>query len=302
MLRGMSKRVASKGTGGVDVVWVGLGVLLVAAGSALTERHGLGLGLRLAGLAAFAIWAGRKGSLTPWIFFAMLAGAELGFDAPKQAVEMKVFSDIFLRLIKTIVAPLIVAMLVGGIAGHGDLKSVGRMGVKAIVYFEVVTTLALVIGLVAINVTKAGVGLVTSGPAAVVGTAALPPRWDEVLLHMFPENLAKSVAEGTDPAGGGICDLLWDCADDGECGETGAAAEVLREPGRGDVPVHEPGDVLCAAGSGGGDGVLGGQHRRACAGEPGHDGADAVRRAAGVLVRSYCCRRRCCSRCRWCGF
>ena len=65
---------------------------------------------------------------------------------------------IFLRLIKTIIAPLIFAMLVVGIAGHSDLKAVGRMGIKAIVFFEVVTTLALVIGLFAINVSKAGVG------------------------------------------------------------------------------------------------------------------------------------------------
>src|SRR6202041_248960 len=89
----------------------------------------------------------------------MVAGAELGFDAPAVAVNLKVFSDIFLRLIKTIVAPLILATLITGIAGHGDLKSVGRMGVKSIVYFEVLTTIALVIGLVAINISKAGVGL-----------------------------------------------------------------------------------------------------------------------------------------------
>ncbi|MES2391971.1 MAG: cation:dicarboxylase symporter family transporter, partial [Acidobacteriota bacterium] len=185
----------AKQAGTQDAVWVGVGVLLVAAGAALAERHGVGIGLRLAGLAVFAVWALRKRSLTPWIFFAMLAGAELGFDAPNVAVQMKVFSDIFLRLIKTIVAPLILAMLVGGIAGQGDLKSVGRMGVKALVYFEVVTTLALVIGLAAINLTKAGVGLAATAPVAALGTAPPPPRWDEVLLHMFPENLAKSVAE-----------------------------------------------------------------------------------------------------------
>ena len=89
----------------------------------------------------------------------MVAGAELGFDAPSIAVSLRVFSDIFLRLIKTIVAPLILATLITGIAGHGDLKSVGRMGIKSLIYFEVVTTLALVIGLVAINMSHAGVGL-----------------------------------------------------------------------------------------------------------------------------------------------
>jgi proton glutamate symport protein len=128
----------------------------------------------------------------------MVAGAELGFDAPAVGVGLRVFSDIFLRLIKTIVAPLILATLVTGIAWHGDLKGVGRMGVKSIVYFEVVTTLALVVGLVAINISKAGVGLhvpavVSSGE---VVTAPPPPHWQDFLLHVFPENIAKSVAEG----------------------------------------------------------------------------------------------------------
>ncbi len=102
------------------------------------------------------------------------------------------------RRIKTIVAPLILATLITGIAGHGDLKSVGRMGVKSIVYFEVLTTLALVIGLVAINISKAGVGL--SIPVAQGATETLqkvaPTHWDDFLLHIFPENIAKSIAEG----------------------------------------------------------------------------------------------------------
>ena len=133
----------------------------------------------------------------------MLAGAELGFDHPALAVSLRVFSDIFLRLIKTIVAPLILATLVTGIAGHGDLKGVGRMGVKALVYFEVVTTLALAIGLLAINLSHAGRGLALP-PVAGAATPALatpalatpgPVRWDDFLLHIFPENLAKSIAD-----------------------------------------------------------------------------------------------------------
>ena len=160
---------------------------------------GVGKGLRWAAVIAFAVYAVRQKSLTPWIFVAMVAGAELGFDAPAFAVHLRVFSDIFLRLIKTIVAPLILATLVVGIAGHGDLKSVGRMGVKAIIYFEVATTLALGIGLVAINVTKAGVGLAmpTLNSAVTAGITAPPPtHWDDFLLHIFPENIAKSIAEG----------------------------------------------------------------------------------------------------------
>lgn len=168
-----------------------------------------GEALRWAGLALMAVWCLRRRSLTPWIFWAMLAGVEVGLDAPKIAVELRVLSDVFLRLIKTIVAPLILATLITGIAGHGDLKGVGRMGVKALVYFEVATTLALVIGLGAINVTKAGVGLgmvptqaqvsdARPGAPGVVLAATAPAgtRWDEFLLHVFPENLAKSVAEG----------------------------------------------------------------------------------------------------------
>ena len=128
----------------------------------------------------------------------MVAGAELGFDAPAVAIQLKVFSDIFLRLIKTIVAPLILATLVVGIAGHGDLKSVGRMGVKALVYFEVVTTLALGVGLLAINITKAGAGLLAPAVINAAQNPAAPPptHWDDFLLHMFPENIAKSIAEG----------------------------------------------------------------------------------------------------------
>jgi len=159
--------------------------------------HLLTLILRWAVVLGLAVFAWRRRGLTPWIFVAMVAGAELGFDAPRVAVQLHVFSDIFLRLIKTIVAPLILATLVVGIAGHGDLKSVGRVGIKSLVYFEVVTTLALAIGLLAINVTKAGVGLALTGSSTLSNAAAAPvTHWDDFLLHIFPENLAKSIAEG----------------------------------------------------------------------------------------------------------
>src|SRR5277367_5271865 len=176
--------------------------ILLASGVGLGLVHGpmlhhAGLSFRWAAVGVLSVFAFRRRSLTPWIFVAMVAGAELGFDAPAFAVSLRVFSDIFLRLIKTIVAPLILATLVTGIAGHGDLKSVGRMGVKSIVYFEVITTLALVIGLVAINMSRAGVGL-TLPAANSSETVSTPPptHWQEFLLHVFPENIAKSVAEG----------------------------------------------------------------------------------------------------------
>ena len=204
--------------GDVDFV-VGSALLVVGVVLGAFGRGVWAEVVRWMGLVGLGVWCGMRRRLTPWIFFAMVLGAEVGFDAPGLAVELRAFSDIFLRLIKTIVAPLILATLVTGIAGHGDLKGVGRMGVKALVYFEVVTTLALVIGLVAINLTKAGVGLaipVRSGAGSQVsgsrpgapgsgaiapGTVSMsqnppPTRWDDFLLHVFPENLAKSVAEG----------------------------------------------------------------------------------------------------------
>ena len=127
----------------------------------------------------------------------MLLGGEIGLDRPQFAEHLRVFSDIFLRLIKVIVAPLIFGTLVTGIAGHGNLRSVGRIGVKSLIYFEVVTTLALFIGLGAINISRAGEGLTITEAAAATEPvpSAAPLHWDDFLLHIFPENLAKSVAE-----------------------------------------------------------------------------------------------------------
>ncbi len=177
-------------------------VVLFGIGAGLARldfrAHPAGIALRWAAIAVLGIFALRRRTLTPWIFVAMVAGAEIGFDAPAFAVNLRVFSDIFLRLIKTIVAPLILATLITGIAGHGDLKQVGRMGIKSLVYFEVLTSVALVIGLVAINLSKAGVGLAIPVAAGASDTLAkvAPTHWDDFLLHIFPENLAKSIAEG----------------------------------------------------------------------------------------------------------
>jgi Na+/H+-dicarboxylate symporter len=125
----------------------------------------------------------------------MLAGAAIGHDWPGIAINLRVISLIFLRLIKTIIAPLLFSTLVSGIAVHSDLKKIGRMGVKAIVYFEIVTTLALIIGLAAINISKAGVGApVSTQPVEALPTQKLTVT--ETILHIFPENIARSVAEG----------------------------------------------------------------------------------------------------------
>src|SRR5437870_13885248 len=96
--------------------------------------------LAILGLAA---WSKERRSLTTWILFSMIAGAEIGHDWPTVGQNARTLSLIFLSLIKTIIAPLLFSTLVVGIAGHSNLKQVGRMGVKALIYFEVVTTIAL---------------------------------------------------------------------------------------------------------------------------------------------------------------
>ena len=135
-------------------------------------------------------------SLTQWIFVGMGVGLLIGWLAPDFAVELKPLSTIFLRLIKSIVAPLIFATLVVGIAGHGDLKQVGRMGVKALVYFEVVTTVALVIGLAVVNIMKPGVGASLQTAANIGDIVAKKQTFSDVLVHIFPQSFFQAAAEG----------------------------------------------------------------------------------------------------------
>ena len=160
--------------------------------------HMAGLLARVLGCAILLYWAAwLRRSLTPLILAAMVAGIEIGLDAPGVASGAHFLSDMFLRLVKTIVAPLILVTLISGIAGHGDLKSVGRMGWKSLVYFEALTTIALVLGLIAANLSHAGVGL-TMPPDLRESMSAVPPplHWQDFLVHTVPENLAKSIAEG----------------------------------------------------------------------------------------------------------
>jgi len=138
-----------------------------------------------------------KKSLTVWILISMIAGIEFGYDFPIIAQNLDLVSQIFLRLIKTIIAPLLFGTLVVGIAGHPNLKQVGRMGWKSILYFEIVSTLALFIGLLAINISKAGVGIAIPETMAKGNLPEVAHQtWDQVILHVFPENIAKSIAEG----------------------------------------------------------------------------------------------------------
>jgi proton glutamate symport protein len=154
------------------------------------------LALRVAAILALCGYAFLRRSLTAWIFAGMLVGAELGHDLGKSAADLQVLSAVFLKLIKTIIAPLIFSTLVVGIAGHANLKQVGRMGIKALLYFEAVTTLALFIGLGAIHVSQAGAGLSPPPNAAAAAVSAPGQKWTDVVLHIFPENIADSVAKG----------------------------------------------------------------------------------------------------------
>lgn len=184
-------------------------------------------------IGSLILYGAYKRSLTTWILVAMAVGVEIGIDFPADkdpgrfdSQDLKFLSTIFLRLVKTIVAPLLFATLVVGIASHANLKQVGRMGWKSLVYFEVVTTIALVIGLVFINITRAGVGIeVPPGlkelppstervlqkkvitvldsagfdlpPDLINKLPDLPPKsWQDHIIDIFPENIIKSVYEG----------------------------------------------------------------------------------------------------------
>jgi proton glutamate symport protein len=141
----------------------------------------------------------KRKKLSLWIFSSMIIGVEVGMDFPAFALEMERFGKIFLRLIKTLVAPLIFGTLVVGIAGHSNLKQVGRIGLKSILYFEIVTTIALFIGLLAINVSQAGVGVKVEARAQdkekSIELLAQKAEHKDHFVEIFPENIAKSIAE-----------------------------------------------------------------------------------------------------------
>lgn len=147
-------------------------------------------------IAMLVVYGIGKKSLTAWILISMVIGAEIGNDMPEVANNLKVISTAFLKLIKTIIAPLLFGTLVVGIAGHSDIKQVGRMGWKSLLYFEIVTTLALFVGLIAINISKAGVGIKMPAQQSTEQIVVVKQSVSDIILHVFPENIAKSVAEG----------------------------------------------------------------------------------------------------------
>lgn len=125
----------------------------------------------------------------------MIAGIELGLDAPHAAAQTHFLADLFLRLIRMIVAPLLFATITTGIAGHGQLRSIGRVAIKALIYFEVVTTLGLIIGAVAISLSGAGWGVNLPTAATVIPATQTPETWQQILLNLFPENIAQAIAQ-----------------------------------------------------------------------------------------------------------
>jgi proton glutamate symport protein len=137
----------------------------------------------------------RRLSLTTWIITALVAGIVFGAVLPGPAKECGILGTIFLRLIKSIIAPLLFATLVHGIAGTGSVKTMGRIGGKAIIYFEIVTTIALFVGLGAANLIQPGVG-VQLRPTASPGVAATNTSFSAILEHTFPTSIIDSMAKG----------------------------------------------------------------------------------------------------------
>lgn len=142
--------------------------------------------------------------LTTLIFVALILGVLVGHFAPDFAVKMHPFATIFLRMVKMIIAPLLFATLVVGIAGHGDAKNLGKIGLKTIIYFEIVTTLALLIGLTFANIFKPGVGFVmgTSTHAIQMQTEGLlaaskaHTSIGAMVTDIFPTSIVDAMAHG----------------------------------------------------------------------------------------------------------
>src|ERR1041385_3753427 len=136
-------------------------------------------------------------SLTTQILIGLVLGGLLGYISPKWGNNVYFLRDIFLNLIKSIIAPLIFSTLVAGIAGGGDLKKVGRMGAKALLYFELVTTIALFIGLAVVNLTKPGAGVALVGGADVTTLVKTQPQgFRDLIVHIFPASVIDSMVKG----------------------------------------------------------------------------------------------------------
>jgi len=135
-------------------------------------------------------------SLTGWIIIGLFAGIAVGHFTPDVGVSMNIFANIFLRLIKSIIAPLLFATLVHGMAGTGDIKAMGRIGFKAIVYFEILTTAALFVGLGFVNFVQPGAGVTITEAAKTAVPATKAQNFQQILEHTFPTSVIQAMAEG----------------------------------------------------------------------------------------------------------
>src|SRR3954469_5070512 len=133
------------------------------------------------------------------VIIGILAGVLVGWLVPGFATTAKLISDMFINMIKMVIAPVIFFTVVLGIAGAGDLKKVGRVGGKGLLYFEIVTTLALIIGVVVANVVKPGHGIPSEHlPAADLSkySAASGMNWGEFISNIVPANVIQAFAQG----------------------------------------------------------------------------------------------------------
>ena len=136
-------------------------------------------------------------SLTTQILIGLVLGGALGYVSPRWGNNVYFLRDIFLNLIKSIIAPLIFSTLVVGIAGGGDLKKVGRMGAKAILYFEIITTIALFIGLGIVNLTQPGHGVALVGGSDISTLVKTQPQgFRDLIVHIFPASVIDSMVRG----------------------------------------------------------------------------------------------------------
>ncbi len=143
--------------------------------------------------------------LTALIFLALVLGVIVGHFAPELAVKMRPFAVIFLRMVKMIIAPLLFTTLVVGIAGHGDTKSLGKVGLKTLIYFEIVTTLALIVGLTMANIFKPGMGFGTQSleanssllsQAGMMAASHAHTSLSGMVMNIFPTSIVQAMAEG----------------------------------------------------------------------------------------------------------
>ena len=146
-------------------------------------------------IAGLLVYAWYRKSLTSWIMVSMVLGILIGYEYPAFSQNLVFLRQIFLNLVKAIVAPLLFSTLVVGIAGHSNLKQVGRLGWKSLLYFEIVTTIALIIGLIAINVSQAGVGIVKPEIMEKLPETR-PLTWAEHIIDVFPSNFIKAIYDG----------------------------------------------------------------------------------------------------------